>query len=82
MPGHHRTNFPGTRKTAEPDPGEKTSETQTEGDGGRGPTHEALKRLAANISRLWLGNYAGLEALPGIVGTAMMGVSAAEMVMR
>jgi hypothetical protein len=81
LPGHHRTNFLGTRKTAEPDPGEKASETQPEGDGGRDSTHETLERLAADISRHWLGNYAGLESLPGIVGTAMMGVSAAEMVM-
>ena len=28
-----------------------------------------------------MGNYAGLESLPGIVGTAMMSVSIAEMVM-
>ncbi len=40
-----------------------------------------LERLAADISRHWLGNYAGLESLPGIIGGAMMGVSAAEMVM-
>jgi hypothetical protein len=81
LPGHHRTNFPGTRKTAKPDPGEEASETQPEEDGGGNPTREALERLAADISRHWLGNYAGLESLPGIVGTAMMGVSAAEMVM-
>ncbi len=43
-------------------------------------TQEALERLAADISRHWLGDYADLESLPGIVGTAMMGVSAAEMV--
>jgi hypothetical protein len=30
LPGHHRTNFPETRKTAEPDPGEEASETQPE----------------------------------------------------
>jgi hypothetical protein len=81
LPGHHRTNFPEIRKTAEPDPGEKASKTQPEEDGGRDPTREALERLAADISRHWLGNYAGLESLPGIVGTAMMGVSAAEMMM-
>jgi hypothetical protein len=81
LPGHHRTNFPGTRKTAEPDPGEEVSETQPEEDGDRDPTREALEGLAADISRHWLGNYAGLESLPGIVGTAMMGVSAVEMVM-
>jgi hypothetical protein len=80
LPGHHRTNFPGTRKAAEPDPGEEAGETQQEEDEGKDPTHEVLERLAADISRHWLGNYAGLESLPGIIGTAMMGVSAAEMV--
>ena len=80
MPGHHHTNFPGTRKTAEPDPGEEANETQQREDGDKDPTPEVLERLAANISRHWLGSYAGLESLPGIVGTAMMGVSAAEMV--
>ncbi len=41
---------------------------------------EALEALATDISRHWLGGYLGLESLSGIVGTAMMGVSAAEMV--
>ena len=81
LPGHHRTNFPGTRKTAEPDPGE-AGETQQKDDEVKDPTHEVLERLAADISRHWLGNYAGLESLPGIIGTAMMGVSAAEMVIN
>jgi hypothetical protein len=81
LPGHHRTNFPGTRKTAEPDPGEKASETRPEGDRSRDPTSEVLERLVAYISRHWLGDYAGLESLPGVVGTAMMDVSTAEIVM-
>ncbi len=81
MPGHHRTNPPGTRKTAEPDPEEEASKTQQKEDRGKDPTHEVLERLAADISRYWLGCYASLESLPGIVGTAMMGVSAVEMVM-
>jgi hypothetical protein len=66
---------------AEPDPGEETSETQSKEGRDRVPTHETLERLVADISRHWLGNYAGLESLPGIIGTAMMGVSAVEMVM-
>jgi hypothetical protein len=80
LPGHHRTNFLGVRKAAEPDPGEEAGETQQKEDEGKDPTHDVLERLAADISRRWLGNYAGLESLPGIIGTAMMGVSAAEMV--
>ncbi len=81
LPGHHRTNLPGTRKTAEPDPEEEAGKTQQKEDRGKDPTHEVLERLAADISRYWLGCYASLEPLPGIVGTAMMGVSAVEMVM-
>jgi hypothetical protein len=81
LPGHRRTNLLGTGKAAEPDPGEGASETQPAEEGDRDPTCEALEGLDADISRHWLGNYAGLESLPGIVGPAMMGVSAAEMMM-
>ncbi len=80
LPGHLRTNFPGTRGAAELDPGEKTSETRPEEDRGKDLTPETLGRLAADISRHWLGGYTGLESLPGIISTAMMGVSTAEMV--
>ncbi len=80
LPGHHRTNFPGTRGAAELDPGEEASKARPEEDQGGTLTQEALETLAANISRHWLGGYAGLESLPGIIGTAMMGVSAAELV--
>ena len=45
------------------------------------PTHEVLEELAADISKYWLGSYAGLESLPGIIGTAMLGISTAEMVL-
>jgi hypothetical protein len=51
-----------------------------EENGGKDLTLEKVERLAADISRCWLGGYAGLESLPGIVGAAMMSVSAAEMV--
>jgi len=40
-----------------------------------------LRIPSADISRRWLGGYEGLETLPGIVGTAMLGVSAAEMML-
>jgi hypothetical protein len=43
--------------------------------------HKVLEELAADISRRWLGGYVGLETLPGIVGTAMLGISAAEMML-
>ena len=45
------------------------------------PSREILEKLSADISRHWLGGYEGLETLPGIVGTAMLGVSAAEMML-
>ncbi len=50
-------------------------------DGHNKLAHEILEELSANISRRWLGGYEGLEALPGIVGTAMLGVSVAEMML-
>jgi len=40
-----------------------------------------LEELSADISRRWLGGYVGLETLPGIIGTAMLGISAAEMML-
>jgi hypothetical protein len=80
LPGHHRTNFPGTRGAAEFDPGEKASETRPEEGRGRDLAQEAVETLATDISRHWLGGYPGLESLPGIVGTAMISVSTAEMV--
>ncbi len=54
---------------------------QQRGEGHDVPSHEALKELSADVSRRWLGDYEGLETLPGIVGTAMLGVSAAEMML-
>ncbi len=52
---------------------------QQKDEGHNKPAHEVLEELSADISRHWLGGYEGLETLPGIVGTAMLGVSAAEM---
>ena len=45
------------------------------------PAHEVLEELATDISRRWLGGYVDLETLPGIVGTAMLGISAVEMIL-
>ncbi len=80
LPGHNRTNFLKTRGAVELDPGERTDETQPEGSQGRDVAQETLEALAAGISRHWLGGYASLESLPGVIGTAVMGVSAVEMV--
>ncbi len=54
---------------------------QQKGNGHDKPAHEVLEELSAGISRRWLGGYVGLETLPGIVGTAMLGISAAEMML-
>ncbi len=54
---------------------------QPKGEGRSIPSREVLEKLAADVSRHWLGSYEGLETLPGIVGTAMLGVSAAEMML-
>ncbi len=50
-------------------------------DGHNKLAHEILEELSVNISRPWLGGYESLEALPGIVDTAMLGVSVAEMML-
>ncbi len=34
-----------------------------------------------DVSKRWLGGYEGLGIIPGILGTAMLGVSAVEMVL-
>jgi hypothetical protein len=81
LPGHHRTNIRGMRRAAGLDPEKEADENQQKEDERKEPTHEVLEKLAADISRHWLGNYAGLGFLPGIIGTAMLGVSAVEMVL-
>ena len=42
---------------------------------------EVLERLSMDVSERWLGGYEGLGVVPGILGTAMLGVSAVEMVL-
>ncbi len=54
---------------------------QQRGGGHNKPVHKVLEELSADISRRWLGGYEDLETLPGIVGTAILGVSAAEMML-
>jgi hypothetical protein len=69
------------RKVANPDLEKEADDNQQKESEHNEPTHEVLEELATDISRHWLGSYAGLESLPGIIGTAMLGVSTAEMVM-
>jgi hypothetical protein len=81
LPEHHRTNVQEKNVSADLDPEENVEDCQQRGEGRNKPAHEVLEELSADISRRWLGGYEGLEALPGIVGTAMLGVSAAEMML-
>jgi len=69
------------RKAANPDLEKEIEDDQQEENEHNEPTHEVLEELVADISKYWLGSYAGLESLPGIIGTAMLGVSTAEMVL-
>jgi hypothetical protein len=55
LPGHHRTKSPEARGPAELNPGEEANMTRPEENKGRGLTQGAVERLAANISRYWLG---------------------------
>jgi hypothetical protein len=68
----------GGRKATRPDLEREADDNQRKEDERNKRTREVLEKLAADISRHWLGNYAGLESLPGIIGTAMLGVSSAK----
>jgi hypothetical protein len=81
LPGHYRTNVREMRKAAKPDLEKEADDNQQEKNEHKELTHEGLEKLAADISRHWLGSYAGLESLPGIIGTAVLGVNAMEMVL-
>ncbi len=62
------------------DPGEEADEARPEMDRDRDIAQGALETLAAGISSQWMGGYENLGSMPGIIGTAVMGVSALEMV--
>jgi hypothetical protein len=62
------------------DPGEGTDKTRPAGSQDEDIDQETLETLAVGVSRHWLGGYTSLESLPGVIGTAVMGVSAVEMV--
>ncbi len=80
LPGHHRTKPLKAREAVELDPGERTDEARPEGNQDEDVAQETLEALAAGISRRWMGGYESLESLLGVIGTAVMGVSAVEMV--
>ncbi len=81
LPEHRRTNVQERNVSADPDPEGNIEDYQQRGEGRNKPAHEVLEELSADISRRWLGGYEGLGAVPGIVSTAMLGVSAAEMML-
>jgi hypothetical protein len=62
------------------DPGEGADGARPERNQGGDIAQETLEALAAGISSHWMGGYESLESLPGVIGTAVMGVSAVEMV--
>jgi hypothetical protein len=64
----------------EVDPGEGADEAQP-GEKPNGEiAQEALDALAASISNHWMGGYEDLGSVSGVIGTAVLGVSAVEMV--
>ncbi len=65
----------------DPEPGEDVDDRQLKGEGRQNASREILEKLSADISRRWLGGYEGLEIMPGIVGTTVLGISVAEMVL-
>ena len=81
LPGHHRTNDRGRTVDIDPEPEGDMDDRRLEGEGRQNFSREVLEKLSADISRRWLEGYEGLEIVPGIVGTAVLGVSAAEMML-
>ncbi len=55
---------------------------QVKGEERRNFSREALEEVSIDVSKQWLGDYEGLEVIPGIIGTAMLGVSAVEMTLN
>ena len=65
----------------DPEPEEDMDDRQLKGEGHQNFSCEALERLSMDVSKRWLGGYEGLEIVPGIIGTAVLGVSAVEMML-
>jgi hypothetical protein len=80
FPGHHRTKILKARGAVEFDPVKGADEARPERNQGGDIDQETLEALAAGISSHWMGGYESLGSLPGVIGTAVMGVSAVEMV--
>ncbi len=81
LPGHHRTNDREKGVGVDPEPEEDVDDRQLRGEGRQNFSRETWEKLSADISKRWLGGCEGLEVIPGIISTAMLGISAAEMML-
>jgi hypothetical protein len=79
LPEHRCTNIRGEGIDMEAESEGDVQDRYPEGGGHHSLSREALERLSLDIGKWWLGGYEGLEVVPGIVGTAMLGVSMIEM---
>jgi hypothetical protein len=80
LPGHHHTKGLEARRAVELDSGGEADEARPVTDRDREVAQETLEAHPAGISNHWMGGYENLGSVPGIVGTAVMGVSVLEMV--
>jgi hypothetical protein len=81
LPGHHRTNNRKKGASLDPGPEEDMDDQQLKTEGRQNFSCVVLERLSMDVSERWLGGYESLGVVPGILGTAMLGVSAVEMVL-
>ena len=81
LPGHHRTNDRRKGVSLDPEPEEDMDNQQLNIERRQDFSKEVLERLSMDISERWLGGYESLGVIPGILGTAMLGVSAVEVVL-
>jgi hypothetical protein len=81
LPGHHRTNDQRIGVSLDPEPEEDMDSEQLNTERRQDFSKEVLEKLSMDVSKRWLGGYEGLGVVPGILGTAMLGVSAVEMVL-
>ena len=78
-PEHRCTNIRGGGINMEAESEGDVQDRYPEDGGHHSLSREALERLSLDIGKWWLGGYEGLEVVPGVVGTAMLGVSIIEM---
>jgi hypothetical protein len=81
LPGHHRTNDRRKGVSLDPEPEGNMGDQQLNTERQQEFSKELLERLSMDVGEWWLGGYENLGVIPGIVGTAMLGVSAIEMIL-